>query len=62
MDTVKGVYKQHGEWGAGSQPRRRRGGRKQNTSTGDGMGPTKNMDPSYTGERKEREESDKAKQ
>ena len=26
------------------------------------MGPTKNMDTSYTGERKEREESDKAKQ
>ena len=35
--------------------------RKQNTSTEDDMGPTKNIDTSYTGEWKEREESDKGK-
>ena len=34
--------------------------RKKNTTTGDGMGPTKQRDPSYTGEQKEREESDNA--
>ena len=36
--------------------------RKQNTSTEDDMGPTKNIDTSYTGEWKERGENDKAEQ
>ena len=61
MDTVEGVDQQNGEWIFGSQLRRRGEERKKNNTTGDGMGPTKKRDPSYTGERKEREESDNAK-
>ena len=59
-ETVKGVDNQYGEWGDGSQSIRRGDERKIKEQYRGWHGIKKKMDTSYTGKRKEREESDKA--